>query len=119
MVLTERSSFVQLINRISSGGGVNGNGVALMARAIASSTKSASKARQTVGIPTISLFSGAGGLDLGFLQAGFDIKACVEIDPTYCRTLTANVGGTDGYKAGTAIYCEDIRKFDVNPFKSM
>lgn len=41
-------------------------------------------------IPTISLFTGAGGLDLGFHQAGFDIRVAVECDPNAIRTLTTN-----------------------------
>lgn len=32
----------------------------------------------------IDLFSGAGGLSLGFEQAGFDIVAAVDIDPVHC-----------------------------------
>lgn len=35
----------------------------------------------------LSLFSGAGGLDVGVLQAGFDVLACIEIDPHCCATL--------------------------------
>lgn len=38
----------------------------------------------------ISLFSGAGGLDIGFEQAGFKIAVCVEIDPACCDTLKTN-----------------------------
>lgn len=37
----------------------------------------------------ISLFSGAGGMDLGVLQAGFEVMACIEIDPYCCETLRA------------------------------
>ena len=38
----------------------------------------------------ISLFTGAGALDLGFEQAGFDVRVCVEIDPITCGTLRNN-----------------------------
>jgi DNA (cytosine-5)-methyltransferase 1 len=41
---------------------------------------------------TLSLFSGGGGLDIGFHQAGFRIVACVEINVAACNTLRANVG---------------------------
>ena len=39
-----------------------------------------------------SLFCGAGGLDLGFRRAGFDISYAVDPDPLACRTYAANVG---------------------------
>lgn len=39
----------------------------------------------------ISLFSGAGGMDLGFKNAGFDILAAVENDPSCCDTLRRNL----------------------------
>jgi DNA (cytosine-5)-methyltransferase 1 len=81
--------------------------------------KSSKKIDRKAGIPTLSLFSGAGGLDLGFLEAGFDIRACVEIDPTYCQTLKSNTGIPDGYQAGTTILCEDVTKFDTSPFQKM
>ncbi|MBQ6676089.1 MAG: DNA (cytosine-5-)-methyltransferase [Ruminococcus sp.] len=38
----------------------------------------------------ISLFSGAGGLDIGFESAGFSIAVAVEVDPSCCDTLRTN-----------------------------
>ena len=38
----------------------------------------------------ISLFSGAGGLDLGLSVAGFTNMLCVEIHPTAQQTLALN-----------------------------
>jgi DNA (cytosine-5)-methyltransferase 1 len=39
---------------------------------------------------TVSLFSGAGGLDYGFEAAGFDTVVAVELDRDTCSTLRAN-----------------------------
>ena len=38
----------------------------------------------------ISLFSGAGGMDIGFEEAGFEIAVAVEQDPSCCDTLKLN-----------------------------
>lgn len=38
----------------------------------------------------IDLFAGAGGLGLGFEQAGFDVVAAVEIDPVHCAVHAYN-----------------------------
>lgn len=61
-------------------------------------------------IRTLSLFSGAGGLDIGFHDAGFAIKAAVEIDPRFSASLSANAG-PNGYLEGLAVNCTDIREF--------
>ena len=42
----------------------------------------------------IDLFSGAGGLSLGFEQAGFDIVAAVDIDPVHCAVHHFNFPNT-------------------------
>jgi len=38
----------------------------------------------------VDLFAGAGGMSLGFEQAGFDVLAAVEIDPIHCGTYEFN-----------------------------
>ncbi len=38
----------------------------------------------------ISLFSGAGGLDIGFEKAGFKVAVAIEVDSACCETLRAN-----------------------------
>ena len=56
----------------------------------------------------LSLFSGAGGMDLGVLQAGFQVLAALELDPYCCETLRENIrrSGRD-----TAVYEGDVRIF--------
>lgn len=39
---------------------------------------------------TISLFSGIGGLDFGFEEAGFETRVAVELDRHCCRTMRLN-----------------------------
>ena len=41
-------------------------------------------------IKTLSLFSGGGGLDIGFHDAGFDIVEMVELESKYVQTLNLN-----------------------------
>ena len=58
-------------------------------------------------ITAVSLFSGAGGLDIGFHDAGFKIIECNEIEPAFAATLLRNA--TPGQRLeGTHIVCQDI-----------
>ena len=63
-------------------------------------------------LSAISIFSGAGGMDIGVRQAGFDIMACLELDPNCCETLRENIR-REGFN--TKVYEGDIRKF--NPYE--
>ena len=67
-------------------------------------------------IKTLSLFTGAGGLDVGFHEAGYDVQACVEIEPAYCATLQANNGPSGWFESNVEIYCMSVEDFDPNPY---
>ena len=61
-------------------------------------------------IKTLSLFSGGGGLDIGFHDAGFSIINMVEVDERYVETLQANCGNGKYFDQAQAT-CIDIRNF--------
>lgn len=69
------------------------------------------------GIKTLSLFSGAGGLDVGFHMAGFKIVACVELESKYCKSLEANKAKGKYFDKSTIIHNIDIRSFDPSPYR--
>ena len=59
----------------------------------ASETSAATSGHPTARPRCLSVFSGAGGLDLGLEQAGFDCVGCIEIDADARATLAANRPG--------------------------
>jgi DNA (cytosine-5)-methyltransferase 1 len=65
-------------------------------------------------IRTLSLFSGGGGLDLGFHDAGFDIREAVEVDARCVETLRANAA-PGGLLAGVQARHLDVRQFTPDP----
>ena len=54
----------------------------------------------------VSLFAGAGGLDLGMIQAGHRVIWANDIDPDSCETYKKNIGDH--------IHCEDITQTDFS-----
>jgi DNA (cytosine-5)-methyltransferase 1 len=58
----------------------------------------------------ISLFSGCGGMDVGVVQAGFELLACVEMDPYACESLRTNIHQNGDE---TQVFEQDIRQ--INP----
>lgn len=61
-------------------------------------------------IRTLSLFSGAGGLDIGFSDCGFDIIGSVEIEKKFCESLELNTGKGKRF-VHSKVNCIDIREF--------
>jgi len=57
----------------------------------------------------LSLFSGAGGMDIGIKKAGFNLLAALEIDKYCCETLRAAVKRE---QINTTIYETDIQTVD-------
>ena len=64
----------------------------------------------------IDLFSGCGGLTLGFEKAGFDIVAGVELMPEACQTISYNLDYRYG-REQTHI-CGDITELEAEMFKN-
>ena len=62
-------------------------------------------------IKTLCLFSGAGGLDIGFHDAGFDVVECVELESQFVKSLETNQQKGKYFK-GTNIICDDIRNYE-------
>jgi len=62
-------------------------------------------------IRTLSLFSGGGGLDIGFHDAGFKIVEMVEIEERYAASLRANTQPGKRLE-GARVSCIDIREFE-------
>lgn len=61
-----------------------------------------------------SLFSGIGGIDLGFIQAGFDIVWANEMDAAACRTYRYNFPNANLIEGDIKrIATSDIPEFDV------
>lgn len=61
----------------------------------------------------VSLFAGAGGLDIGLEQAGFETAVCVEIDPDCRATLKHNRPKWNIFEEGNGREPGDIRNITV------
>lgn len=62
----------------------------------------------------LSLFSGAGGMDLGVIRGGFEVIAAIEKDPYCCETLRAAVK-REGRR--TQVFERDVR--EISPLELM
>lgn len=65
---------------------------ATMPHATAQSPKADAAEKPGAGLRILSFFTGCGGLDLGFEQAGFETVYATDIDADSCETLQLNVG---------------------------
>lgn len=61
-------------------------------------------------IRVLSLFSGAGGLDIGFHDVGFQIVECNEIEESFAETLLEN-SKKNSRLEGTIVVCSDIKNY--------
>lgn len=61
-------------------------------------------------IRTLSLFSGAGGLDIGFHDSGFSVQKMLEVDKRFAETLKYNSGSKRFFEKAEVL-CMDIRDY--------
>lgn len=64
-------------------------------------------------INIVALFSGAGGLDIGFCDTGFTLIESVELEEKFVQTMLHNQT-TGKYFSGAKIRCKDIRQYEPN-----
>lgn len=64
-------------------------------------------------INIVALFSGAGGLDIGFCDTGFSLIESVELEEKFVQTMLHNQT-TGKYFANANIICKDIRQYEPN-----
>ncbi|MHA2296052.1 MAG: DNA cytosine methyltransferase [Candidatus Hodarchaeales archaeon] len=62
-------------------------------------------ANNTKDYTAISVFSGMGGLDLGFKQKGFEILAYIDKNPLACNTIKNNIPENQADR----VFCDDIK----------
>jgi DNA (cytosine-5)-methyltransferase 1 len=65
-------------------------------------------------VKCVSIFSGAGGLDVGAKNAGAKIMACVENDPDAAETLRLNRTSIDNPE----IFAVDIQSVDFTQLRT-
>lgn len=68
-------------------------------------------------INVLGLFSGGGGLDLGFSAAGFNSIFSSDIDSHSCKTLFLNQG-KQPYLSKHPVHCEDVRNISYKSIKA-
>ncbi|QNX08917.1 DNA cytosine methyltransferase [Acinetobacter seifertii] len=61
----------------------------------------------------VSLFSGAGGLDLGFINAGFEVVWANDFDEDACKTYAHNIGEHIVHGNISSIFSDTIPECDV------
>lgn len=66
--------------------------------------------QKQISIPTMSLFSGGGGLDIGFHESGFQALEMVEFEKKYTNTLEENIKNSGPFNA-CKVNCIDIREY--------
>lgn len=74
-----------------------------------------SRSEEVSPVQTLSLFSGGGGLDIAFHDAGFDVVEMVEIDERFIETLESNSKKGRNLESARPV-CIDIRDY-VPDFK--
>jgi len=71
--------------------------------------------KNSISINTIGLFSGAGGLEIGFEDVGFNIIENVEIEQKFVNSMLSNKA-IGNYYENTSIQCLDIHNYSPKYF---